>query len=170
MQCGLKGQSALGAFSSVCLTNWPSTFGCFCLARMKLASTRPLRWIDVAWLLPDIFTEKEGTGASNTTASVLRAKFFFYMRCENSCHNWCFNFAPGARRRNPWCLSCPAAAQLMINKFMITLNFSVSSFFLGNLKHNRRIPYNHNFFFKKFYIFGPGNPNSHINTKPQSVS
>ena len=132
MQCGLKGQPALGAFSSVCLTNWPSTFGCFCLARMKLASTRPLRWIDVAWLLPDIFTEKEGTGASNTTASVLRAKFFFYMRCENSCHNWCFNFVPGARRRNPWCLSCPAAAKLMINKFMITLNFSVSSFFLGS--------------------------------------
>ena len=36
-----------------------------------------------------------------------------YMRCESSCHDWCFNFvrerpAPEARRRNLWCLSGPA--------------------------------------------------------------
>ena len=31
-----------------------------------------LRWIDVAELLPDIFAEKEGAGASKTTVSVLR--------------------------------------------------------------------------------------------------
>ena len=33
-----------------------------------------LRWIDVAEVLPDIFTEKEVAGASKTTVSVLRAK------------------------------------------------------------------------------------------------
>ena len=36
-----------------------------------------------------------------------------YMRCESSCHDWCFNFvrerpASEARRRNLWCLSGPA--------------------------------------------------------------
>ena len=36
-----------------------------------------------------------------------------YMRCESSCHDWCFNFvrerpAPEARRRNLWCSSGPA--------------------------------------------------------------
>ena len=76
----------------------------------NLIITTALRWIDVALLVPDIFTEK-GTGASKTTVSVLRANFF-YMRCESSCYDWCFNFvrerpALEARRRNLWCLSGP---------------------------------------------------------------
>ena len=65
--------------------NCPATLGCFCLSRTKLDNyycvQTQLRWIDVAYLLPDI-TEKEGAAASKTTVSVLRAKKKTKIICE----------------------------------------------------------------------------------------
>ena len=96
--------------------NWPSTFGCFCLARMKLASTRPLRWIDFVWLLPDIFTEKEGTGASKTTVSVLSAKNKTKLYALRKLVSWSmFQLCPrtACLCRNLWCLSGPAGRSIL---------------------------------------------------------
>ena len=95
---------------SVCLVNWPAILVVSVSQGRNYHCVRT-HFVGLTLLncYPTFLLRKEGAGASKTTVSVLRAKFFLYaLRKLVSWLMFKFCPTPEARLRNLWCLSGPA--------------------------------------------------------------